>query len=153
MIDTSRMFWISAAVYAVNAAAFVLSLFLFSMKKVAAVLFLAFFVYNILMHFKLKQNGSIQIALHGSWKMISRISDLLAFVLFVHCVVVTHEGRGIEIDGVHWLRQGSEMIRRISMDEYRRLVFAETRLQIGFMLAFTARPFAVYGELRNNVGS
>jgi hypothetical protein len=142
-------FWISAAVYALNVVAFCLSLFVFSIKDIAGAFFLIFFVYTICMHIELEKDGGRTIALRGGWKLVSSISDLLAFALFLYCVLLTREGRGIEVEGAYWIRQGNELIRQISVDEYRRLVFAETRLQIGFMLAFTVRPFVTYGELRN----
>lgn len=150
-MEVKGKFWISAVVYIANAMAFGLSLFVFSMKDIAGVLFLVFFGYTLWMHFEMKKDGGHELVLCGGWKFLNDISSVLAFLLFVYCVFVTHEGRGTEIGNIYWLRQGSEMIREISRVEYRRLVFAETRLQIGCMLAFTVRPFATYGMLRNRV--
>ena len=150
-MDINGKFWISAIVYTANAMAFGLSLFMFSMKDIAGVLFLVFFGYTVWMHFEMQKDGGHELVLCGGWKFLSGISNVLVFVLFVYCVIATHEGRGAEIGNIYWLRQGNEMIREISRDEYRRLVFSETRLQIGCMLAFTVRPFATYGMLRNIV--
>lgn len=151
MMDIKDKFWLTAAVYAVNATVFGLSLFVFSIKDIADAIFLVLFAYTLWIHFEMKKDGGREIVLAGGWKLLSSISNVLAFVLFVYCVLVTHEGRGVEADNIYWLRQGKEMIREISREEYRRLAFAETRLQIGCMMAFTVRPFATYGMLRNNV--
>lgn len=167
---------IAIVVYALNLIAFVLSLFVFSMKDAMFLIFFAIFVYSVVMDIQMKQDmqyrwkklkpvpkigwlksihdwheGDLNKRspthhLSGKRKLFCSINSFFSLILFAVSVYILWEGRGRIVDGEFWMQSGSDMIRRITEKEYRFLVFTETRMMIGFLLSFTSLPVAYYWE-------
>lgn len=152
-----KLFLLSVGVYLLNILFFLLSLFIFEMKKWAFLIFLGVLGYTIAIEIKMtlemKQNLLIHnpepnapIKYSGWRKTLQNATCLAVFLLFFISVAILWEGSGTIVDGLYWLELKGDLIRPITEAEYRHFIFTETRMMIGFLLAFTVNPVAHYGE-------
>ena len=152
-----KLFLLSVGVYLLNILFFLLSLFVFEMKKWAFLIFLGVLGYTIVMDIMMtpekKQNSLIPnskpnapIKYSGWRKRLQNTTWLAVFLLFFISVAILWEGSGTIVDGAYWLELKGDLIRPITEAEYKHFIFTETRMMVGFLLAFTVNPVAHYGE-------